>query len=173
MTGTPGTGKSTIGRLLENEGLYVLEIEKFARDRGIYSYIENGETLVLEIPELVHALVSFLRDRKEAIVIGHLSHHLPNAHAVVVLRTEPAKLERRLIEKGWSQQKISENVEAEALDILLCEALELYGNKVSEIVTSEVSALRAAEMLLEIHRTDKRYPPKAKNWLLNHILKRI
>ncbi len=171
LTGTPGTGKSTIARILQRTGVPVIEIEPFARTRGIYSYIEDGETLVVDESELAKGLEAYLMDRREALLVGHLSHHYRDADRVVVLRTEPSRLERRLRRKGWARQKISENVEAEALDICLCEALEIHGRKVSEIDTTDISPRRAALMVLDVHARGKRYPPQPRNWLLDHILK--
>lgn len=171
LTGTPGTGKSTIAAILERTGVPVLEMEPFARSRGIYSYMEDGETLVIDESELAGGLEAYLKDRPEALLVGHLSHHYGDADKVVVLRTEPSALERRLRRKGWARQKISENVEAEALDICLCEALQIHGRKVSEIDTTRISPKVAARMVLGVHSKGKRYPPKARNWLLDHILK--
>jgi len=171
LTGTPGTGKSTIAGILQRTGVPVFEMEPFARSRGIYSYMENGETLVIDESELARALEAYLRDRPEALLVGHLSHHYRNADRVVVLRTEPSHLERRLRRKGWARQKVSENVEAEALDICLCEALEIHGRKVSEIDTTHISPERAALMVLDVHAKGRRYPPQARNWLVDHILK--
>jgi len=173
LSGTPGTGKSTVANILRQRGIHVVEIEDFVRKRGIYSYIEGGETLVIEIAELVHHLQTYLAGRKEALIVGHLSHHLPGATAVVVLRTRPDELERRLLNKGWSQAKMEENVEAEALDLLLSEALEIHGRRVSEIDTSSKTPEETADMVLKVHEGRRKYPPEARNWLLEHILKRI
>jgi len=170
ITGTPGTGKSTIAGLLEGRGYATLEIEYFARVRGIYSYIENGETLLVDVPDLVAALGRFLPGLGEAFLIGHLSHNLPGADSIVVLRTRPSVLRRRLVEKGWGEEKISENLEAEALDICLGEAVDLHGESVSEIDTTNRSPAETLGMVLDVHSGRRRYPPVARNWLLEHIL---
>jgi len=155
------------------KGIPVIEIEAFARSRGVYSYIEDGETLVIDESELDRALEAYLKDRPEGVLVGHLSHHYRNADNVVVLRTEPSRLERRLRRKGWPQQKVSENVEAEALDICLCEALQIHGKKVSEIDTTDIPPAKVAQMVLDVHRKGERYPPVARDWLLDHILKEL
>jgi len=170
ITGTPGTGKSTIAGLLEGKGYAILEIENFARVRGIYSYIENGETLLVDVPELMAALGRFLPELGEAFLIGHLSHNLPGADSIVVLRTRPSVLRTRLVGKGWGEGKISENLEAEALDICLGEAIELHGEKVSEIDTTDRSPAETLRMVLDVHSGRRRYPPVARDWLLEHIL---
>lgn len=60
---------------------------------------------------------------KDAILVGHLSHHL-TVDLIVVLRCRPSVLAIRLGERGYSQDKVKENVEAEALDVILIEAVE-------------------------------------------------
>ena len=171
ITGTPGTGKSTVGRLLAQRGLFVVEVGDLCRRHGIYSYIENGETLVIDEGKLSEFLSGYLREIEEAVVVGHLSHHYPEPASVVVLRTRPDVLEERLRSKGWPRRKIEENVEAEALDIILAEALEMHGGKVSEIDTTALSPGEVCERVIQVHRLGRRYPPKARDWLLAHILK--
>ena len=170
ITGTPGTGKSTLAGLLREKGYTALEIEDFARTRGIYSYMENGATLVIDVPDLVGALGRYLSGVGEAFLVGHLSHNLKDPDSLVVLRTKPSILRRRLADKGWGEEKISENVEAEAMDICLGEALNLHGEKVSEIDTSATPPELVMRMVLEVHSGKRRYPPEARNWLLEHIL---
>jgi adenylate kinase len=48
---------------------------------------------------------------------------------VVVLRSDPRVLEKRLRAKGWSARKIQENVLAELLDSCLIAAIGYYGAK--------------------------------------------
>jgi adenylate kinase len=55
------------------------------------------------------------------VVEGHLSHLLPVAR-VVVLRCVPARLEKRLLRRGYSAGKARENAEAEAIGVIAQEA---------------------------------------------------
>jgi len=171
ITGTPGTGKSTVGKLLAQRGLFVVEIGDLCRRHGIYSYIENGEILVIDEGQLSEFLSRYLRGVEEAVVVGHLSHHYPEPTSVVVLRTHPDVLEERLRSKGWPRRKVEENVEAEALDIILAEAVKMHGGKVSEIDTTTLSPGKVCERVIQAHRLVRRYPPKVRDWLLAHILK--
>ena len=63
---------------------------------------------------------------------GHLSHLL-RVDLAVVLRCSPKVLKERLEAKGWRESKIMENVEAEAVDVILVEALDAvpFGHKVA------------------------------------------
>jgi len=65
---------------------------------------------------------------------GHLSHRVDLDYCIV-LRTRPEVLEKRLKKRGYSEEKIRENVEAEAMDVILSEAYQR--TKVYEIDTTE------------------------------------
>ena len=171
ISGTPGTGKSTVGGELAKRGFRVVEVEEYSRQRGVYCYISNGETLIIDVDELTDSFSRFLREHPDIFIVGHLSHNIAQADAVVVLRTHPDSLQRRLEGKGWPPAKVSENVEAEALEICLGEALELHGSKVSELDTTTSPLHATVEKVLEIHNRGARYPPQSRNWLLEHILK--
>lgn len=171
ISGTPGTGKSSVAVELAKRGFRAIEVEAYSRERGVYSYISNGETLVIDVEELADSLRHFLRGDPDIFLVGHLSHNVSEADAVVVLRTHPDSLRKRLKAKGWPAAKIEENVEAEAMGICLGDALELHGDRVSEIDTTSCSLRETVKMVLGIHRGCVKYPPQSRDWLLEHILK--
>jgi adenylate kinase len=61
----------------------------------------------------------------DGFVEGHLAHLLP-CDLVIILRCRPDILKSRLVKRGYHEEKIQENVEAEALDVILVEALEIH-----------------------------------------------
>ena len=61
----------------------------------------------------------------DGFVEGHLAHLLP-CDRVIVLRCRPDALSARLSARGYNKMKIFENAEAEALDVILIETLELH-----------------------------------------------
>ena len=68
---------------------------------------------------------------------SHLAHHL-EADRVAVLRCHPDELRGRLLERGEPEPKAAENAEAEALDVVLSEAVEAHGlDSVYEIDTTD------------------------------------
>ena len=75
-----------------------------------------------------------MEEENEVIILeSHLAHHI--ADVVIVLRAYPPELEMRLKTRGYSEEKIKENIEAEALDVILVEAFE-WCKKVFEINTT-------------------------------------
>ena len=146
VTGTPGTGKTTIARLLAD----ALDAEYFdvtgaVREGTSAGYDEKRDVPIADLDALREAAP------EDGVLDGHIAHHL-EPDAVIVLRCRPDVLRSRLEERGWSDEKIRENVESEALDIVLAEALDTDA-PVFEFDTTEAtpketveSAVRALEI---------------------------
>ena len=147
ITGTPGTGKSTVAKLLsERHGFKLIDLNSFAAEAAAGYDAERGsvEVDVEKLFEVVKPLAV-----GDVVIEGHLAHLLPFRDAVVVvLRCSPEVLRERLRRKGFAERKIRENLEAEALDVCLIESLELHEN-VYEVDTTE---LKPEEVLACIER---------------------
>ncbi|WP_277555536.1 adenylate kinase family protein [Halobaculum limi] len=134
VTGTPGTGKTTATDLLASErGVEVVHLNDAIREEGLYAdRDEERDSLVADFD----AVEAHLGDWS-GVVDSHLAHHL-DADAVAVLRCRPDILEQRLIERGESEASARENRESEALDVILGEAVERFGEEhVYEIETTD------------------------------------
>ena len=97
-----------------------------------------------------------------AILEGHFSHHF--AQWSIVLRLAPQKLESRLEERAYSPEKIRENLEAEALDVILVEAVE-YCQRVDEIDTTRRTPQEVADLVAKIIEGKLQMPPGQVDWL--------
>lgn len=141
VTGTPGTGKTTASRLVETE-LEVIGLNDLVRSEGLTTGTdEKRDSLVADID----AVAARLSDRDDILVESHLAHHL-EADRVVVLRCQPTKLKERLLDRGDAEPKAEENAEAEALDVILSEAVDRHGlDTVYEIDTTDRPAEAVAE----------------------------
>ena len=117
LTGTPGTGKSTVARLLSASGYSIISVEELAAAAGALDEIDKTDNAR---PVDIELLLSYLNKswkslpQEPVIIDGHLSHHLPT-DAVVVLRCEPEILRSRLEQRDYSEKKIIGNVEWEIL----------------------------------------------------------
>jgi len=132
VTGTPGTGKTTATERLAAVApgsraaeLEVVHLNEQVREAGLATGRDPDRgSLVADID----ALVARLDGRTDVIFESHLAHDLP-ADRVVVLRCHPEALEWRLGERGEAPGTARENAEAEALDVVLGEAVERHGHE--------------------------------------------
>lgn len=130
ITGTPGTGKTHLSSLL---GKNVIHLNDFSRENGCTKgYDKKRKSRIVDID----CLKNKLRGINDVIIEGHYSHFL-NCDIVIVLRTSPKILRKRLEERNYSKEKIRENLEAEAIGLITSEALEKCKN-VYEIDTSVI-----------------------------------
>jgi len=148
LTGTPGTGKTSVGKLLEkSRGWKVIYLNDLIKEEKLYSEVDEKRDAVVADMELVRARLAEIleteekgkggenKSEKEEIVIleSHLAHHI--ADTVIVLRAYPPELKKRLEKRGYSEEKVDENAEAEAIDLILVEADE-WCEKVFEVNTT-------------------------------------
>jgi adenylate kinase len=169
VTGTPGVGKSTFARLLAKRlGVRLLRLNDWIRRRGIGSPAGDG-TLEVDCRQLAR---EFSRESwGDMVVEGHLSHYLPPRllSAVVVLRLHPQVLERRLRARGYRGRKLWDNLEAEALDLILVESLERHGEgKVFELDLTHTTAQEAVRRFVEAWRKGKRIRDRV-DWLESFV----
>lgn len=133
LTGTPGTGKTTIAQHLDDDLLEVVDIgELIDRDDLIDAYDADRDTAVVDLD----ALIKTVADMDDVLFESHYAHRIPVDRAVV-LRCHPTELERRLRGRGVDERSARENAEAEALDVILAEAVDALGaNAVVEVDTT-------------------------------------
>lgn len=132
VTGTPGTGKTTVTDHLETT-LDVIHLNEVIRNEGLTSgHDEERDSAVADLS----AVEAWLADRDDVLVESHLAHQF-EMDRVVVLRCHPEQLAQRLRERGEPERTAVENAESEALDVILSEAVERHGEEnVYEIETT-------------------------------------
>ena len=131
LTGTPGTGKSSASRLLPYDE--PIEVRDLALRLGAGKRTGRHHVEV----DLTRLISSFRRHRSAhpaGLVVGHLAHLLPVQYTIV-LRCHPLELRARLRRARRPARAIRENLLAEALDVVLVEALG-RGTPVYEIDTT-------------------------------------
>ena len=165
ITGTPGTGKSAVCKILKKY-YPVIDLNQLIKDKKLYTRKDQERnTLITDTDALVKYVLHYVKywDVKNTTIFeGHLAHYLP-LDLVIVLRTSPYDLRIRLRKKGFDDAKIKENVEAEALDVILVEAIERNDN-VHEIDTSEKGVDEIAICVIEILNGSENYRPGSIDW---------
>ncbi len=145
LTGTPGTGKTSVAKILKKKYRVVEISEIVKKDPSLILYRdEKRNSLVVDIDKLREKMSSY-----DGIVVGHLSHHLP-ADLVIVLRTHPEILRKRLSTKNYSEEKIRENIEAEAISLITSECMEMHTGRTYEVDTTEKTPEEVAEIVMKI-----------------------
>jgi adenylate kinase len=161
LTGTPGTGKTTVAKLLPYR---VIDLNGLIKDEGLSlgTDPERG-CLIADVDSLAKRVEELAPEEDEEMVIleGHFSHQL--ASEAIVLRTRPAVLRVRLALRGYPEKKVRENLEAEALDVILVEATE-WCERASEIDTTGRSPQEVAELVVGILRREIKMPPGKIDW---------
>lgn len=136
LTGTPGTGKTTVAAILRTRGNSVISVNELAESMDcMRDTDERRRSVEVDTDCLSHIDLSTYPP--DSIFEGHLAHYL-SVDMTIVLRTSPNLLKKRLSQRGWVPEKVRENMEAEACDVILVEALN-QNQKVYEVDTTEKS----------------------------------
>ena len=117
MTGSPGTGKSTVASLLEGFDYCIETVEDLAEEFGCIGEVDPHDgARPVDVKRLQKELDSAWEDgpRRPTVIDGHLSHLL-GVDCVVILRCRPGELRERLTERVYPSQKMDENVDWEIL----------------------------------------------------------
>ena len=121
LTGSPGTGKSTLASRLKEHGLNVITVEEIAKTSMPSHNLKLELRLKPQNSFIGHGMGS-----EDCIIDGHLSHHC-SIDAIIVLRCHPSKLRQRLRQRdGYSIEKIESNVEWELLSGVWSDIIALH-----------------------------------------------
>ena len=147
VTGTPGTGKTTISKLLAKQidAKYVPLTQHVTSNKLFNKVDRSRASKIMNLTKTRANLRNLLLKEHRTVVVDS---HVPDIVApkgvvkrVFVLRCHPKILKSRLRSKKWKKSKIRENLLAEILDACLVEAVAYYGRRaVFEIDTSHKSA---------------------------------
>ena len=165
ISGTPCTGKTTVSTKLndyfkENDfntrfiKINDLAIEKdlvLGEDPDKFYKVIDIDKLNLILNEEIDDFLNKSSDSSNIVIVeGHLSHLCEGADKMIILRLNPKELESRLKGRDYSDSKINENLEAEALAVCSAEAYEIYGGNASEIDTTNKSIEEVIDMIINI-----------------------
>lgn len=159
ISGTPCTGKTTVATRL-NDYLSqsgfdskLIKINDFAIENDLVLGEDPDKFYkVIDIDGLNESLNEEINQSSKGIIIveGHLSHLCEGADKMIVLRLNPSILKGRLEERNYTESKIQENLEAEALAVCSAEAYEIYGEKTNEIDASNLSIEEIRDLIIAI-----------------------
>ena len=148
LTGTPGTGKSSVAALLP-KAWNPYEVGAMALTLNAGHRIRGG--IEVDLPRLTRSFTRLRATSRPRVVVGHLAHLLP-VDAAIVLRCHPLELQRRLAPRpSRAARSLGANGLAEATDVVLFEALERF-DRVWEVDTTGRSPRTVARSVARIVR---------------------
>ena len=173
ITGTPCTGKTTISENLSQKlGWDLVKINDLAISSNLVLGIDEDKGYkIIDIDALDKTLFNIISSSDNLIVEGHLSHLCHGADKLIVLRCNPETLEKRLALRNYSDAKIHENLEAEALGVCSAESLDIYQNNVYELDVTDLSVDDVVSILSDVIADKKELTfgeIDFMGWLLTH-----
>lgn len=150
------------------KGYKVVDIDKLSKklNEVIYSFFNEDSTFKSVDSSNNPSNPINSNSFKIAIVEGHL-FHLCNIEddnldttdfKVIVLRLNPDILQNRLNSRDYSENKIHENLEAEALAVCSVEAYENHGKNVNEIDTTNLKIKDVLKLVEDVLFDKKEFP---------------
>ena len=164
ITGSPATGKRSVGENLARVlGLEFLSINDYAIHLGYGKW--KAKDFLVDIKRLRGAIKT-----ENRIVSGHLLPYVVpdrDLDLILILRCSPMVLRKRYESRGYSEDKIRENIEAEAIGIIAEKCIHEYDSaKIAELDMSRIkNPMTAVIKILDIIIGKKRMSFGAIDWL--------
>jgi adenylate kinase len=164
ITGTPGVGKHTNAKIIADKiNAEIIDINRIAIDNNA---IREKTDLGLDVNvKRVAKLLEKILDtkRNDLMIVGHLAPYVLKPEGigmVAVLRRSPYELEKTLEERGYSVDKVRENVASEILGTALYDSLKTFSTrKVAEFDTTGKSPNETTEEILAALQKKPRLKP--------------
>ena len=162
LSGTPGTGKTTTAHHITQQGLQVLDINDLAiSNKFILGIDKKRHSTIIDITKINTYLKKHITTTDNIVIEGHTTHLLTIVEKVILLRCHPTILLQRLKTKGWTTEKIKENLEAETIDVILCETIEHHQKSaIFEIDTTKKTPKQVTQSILEIIQSNFKPQPQ-------------
>ncbi|KAL1124043.1 hypothetical protein AAG570_001813 [Ranatra chinensis] len=130
ITGTPGTGKSTLAEKLSKQLKFKwINVSELAKEKNYLSEIENDGCGILDEDKVVDELEETVGSTVGGVIVEyHGCDFFPERwfDMVIVLRTSTEQLYDRLSARGYAEKKLRDNVDCEIFQVLAEEARESY-----------------------------------------------
>jgi len=151
ITGTPGTGKSTVANYLAKKltfhSINLTELVKrkhlaSSYDKKRQCYVVDTERLNSALKSEISRLQRLKNPPKGLILDSHLSHFFPakEASLCIICRCSLPVLRKRLEARKYPPEKVRENIDSEIFEVCLQEAIEL-GHTTLQVDTSKKNCL--------------------------------
>ena len=169
ITGTPGTGKTTISGLLKGrmKNAELIKANDLVKSLRLYTSRAKEGEFVVNMPKLKGELERRIKkSRAETIILeGHILCDIKIKGAIaIVIREHLKTTEKRMKLRHYSKKKIEDNIVSEAVDYCGINAennyskvYEVMGGRsavrnILNIMEGRTKAVNTIEMLSELNR---------------------
>ncbi|CAG01320.1 unnamed protein product, partial [Tetraodon nigroviridis] len=139
LTGTPGVGKTTLGKeLAQRTGLVYVNVGDLAQEGQLYDgYDDEYKCPILDEDRVVDELEDKMTEGG-VIVDYHGCDFFPQRwfDIVFVLRTDNTQLYTRLESRGYTGKKLEHNLQCEIFQMIYEEAMDAYSHEIVHMLWS-------------------------------------
>mmetsp|Transcript_45209 Transcript_45209/g.143921 ORF Transcript_45209/g.143921 Transcript_45209/m.143921 type:complete len:170 (+) Transcript_45209:118-627(+) len=133
ITGTPGTGKTTTSQMVAHALHFEhVEVGKLVKEKELHEgYDAEFDTYILDEDKVCDELEDIMAEGGK-VVDHHSCDFFPERwfQLVIVLQSDNTILYNRLEKRGYSEQKVQENVQCEIMQVVAEEARESYKQEI-------------------------------------------
>ncbi|EJW02883.1 hypothetical protein EDEG_02707 [Edhazardia aedis USNM 41457] len=130
ITGTPGVGKTTLSKRINLKlNLKHLDISEYIKNNQLYdSYNDDFDTFDFSVSKVRKHLRKHLKDQNDYIIDTHTPEIAEKIKfdIIFVLKCPLKTLKQRLLDRGYSDQKIQANIDCEVFDEIYHECEEFF-----------------------------------------------
>jgi len=154
ITGNPGVGKHTVAKIVARKlDLKLIDINAVAISNDAI-ILKDSIGYVVDRRKLSSKLGREIT--KDCLVVGHLAPYVfkkNDPSLVVVLRRSPYELKKVYAERGYNEQKATDNLSSEIIGVCLYDAVKKFGkDRVSEVDSTAKKAEKVASEIISISR---------------------
>jgi adenylate kinase len=153
LTGVPGTGKTTVAeRLAQLLALPYFEINTIVLEKGFYlGYDITRDTVIIDEELLAPHLEMLVTEQSRICLVGGILSLRVPFDLIIVLHCQVPVLRDRLQARNYSSAKIEANIEAEIMNVLYYDALELLSAKhIIEVSTGYSSVDETCQQIISL-----------------------